>query len=118
MNSTKAVVVVAMTLLVLGLVSPAHSDFNVTYPDGDVAFEVNLGVGQHLAAFWNLSGNGDISMYQADAVSNPLAVSLFGSPQALAYWLQFLGFDAVGHRVFNVFVSQGVGFFFVTRIAL
>ncbi len=115
--SWRMLVMAAVVVLVIGLTLPAHS-FEVTYPDGDLAFEENLAFGQHLAVFWNLSQDGDIFTFQADAVGNALAVSLEGSPLGFAYWFQFLGFDAFGNRIFNVFITQGGSFFFVEQVAL
>jgi len=113
----RAVFITLVAVLLLGTGSPASADFDVVYPTGDEGFEFNLGFGQHLAAFWNLASNNDLFVFQADAVSNPLAASVFGSPFEFAFWFQFIGFDAFGRHVFNVFGTQDLSsFFFVEQV--
>jgi hypothetical protein len=111
----KVALLVAVVALTLTIASPASADFSVTYPDGSLGFEINLGFGLHAAAIWDLPGTRDIFVISANAVSNPLLVSFFGS-SGFAYWLAFQGFDASGSSVFDVYSNQGDGFFFVTRV--
>ena len=114
----KVVFVAAMIALLFGIASPASADFTVTYPDGSLGIEINLGFGLHAAVFWDIPGDFDIFTFHADAVGDPLFVSFFGGfPSGLAYWLNFLGRDIFGRAVFDVFATRGGSFFFVTRIA-
>jgi hypothetical protein len=113
----RAVFITSVAVLLLGTGSPASADFDVVYPTGDEGFEFNLGFGQHLAAFWNLAFDKDLFVFQADAVSDPLPTSVFGSSFELAFWFQFIGFDAFGRHVFNVFGTQDLNsFFFVEQV--
>src|SRR5215471_7720526 len=93
-----AVVVVATWTIA----SPASADFSVTYPDGSLGFEINLGIGLHAAAFWDIPRTGDIFIFSANAVGNPLLVSFAGG-SGFAYWLNFLGIDTFGRSVFDVY---------------
>ena len=114
----KVALLAVVVVLTLTIASPASADFTVTYPDGSLGFEINLGFGLHAAAFWNIPGDYDIFVISANAVSNPWPVSFFAGASGFAYWLDFLFFDAFGRYVFDVYVNQGAGFFFVTRVAV
>jgi hypothetical protein len=113
----RAFVISVVTALLLALGASASADFDVVYPTGDMGFEFNLGFGQHLAAFWNLAFDKDLFVFQADPVGDPLPASVFGSSFELAFWFQFIGFDAFGRHVFNVFGTQDLtSFFFVEQV--
>lgn len=103
--------------LLFGMATPASADFTVTYPDGSLGIAISLGFGLHGAVFWDIPGDFDIFTFHANAAGNPLFATLGGLPAGVAYWLNFLGTDALGRAVFDVFVTQGGGFFLVTRIA-
>jgi len=107
----------AVVVLMLMIASPASADFSVTYPDGSIGFEINLGFGLHAAAFWDIPSDFDIFVISANAVSTPLPASFFAGVSGFAYWLDFQFIDAFGRAVFDVYVNQGAGFFFVTRVA-
>jgi len=113
----KVALLAAVVVLTLTIASPASADFSVTYPDGSLGFEINLGVGLHAAAFWDIPGDSDIFVISANATSNPLFVSFFPGASGFAYWLDFRGIDEFGRAVFDVYTNQGAGFFFVTRFA-
>lgn len=112
----KVALLAAVVVLTLTIASPASADFSVTYPDGSFGFEINLGFGLHAAAFWDIPGDGDIFIFSANAVSNPL-LAAFAGGLGFAYWLDFRFVDAFGRAVYDVYANQGTGFFFVTRVA-
>ena len=112
----KVAFLTAVVVLTLTIASPASADFSVTYPDGSLGFEINLGFGLHAAAFWDILGDYDIFVISANAVSDPLLASFLGG-LGFAYWLDFRFVDVSGRAVFDVYTNQGFGFFFVTRVA-
>jgi hypothetical protein len=114
----KAAFVTFVAVLLLGTARPVSADFVVDFPDGNQSFDIDLGEGVHLAAFWDKAGDFDIFTWQGDAVSDPVAVSILGAPAAFAYFLQFQGTTPSGGLVFNMFADQGGGFFFVGQVVL
>ena len=113
----KVALLAAVVVLTLTIASPASADFSITYPDGSLGFEINLGFGLHAAVFWDVPGDFDIFVISANGASNPLLVSFFAGASGFAYWLDFLGSDGFGRYVFDVYTNRGSGFFFVTRVA-
>ena len=113
----KVALLAAVVVLTLTIASPASANFTVIYPDGSRGFEINLGFGLHAAALWDIPGDADLFIFSANEAGNPLPVSFAGG-LGLAYWLDFRFFDAFGRAVFDVYTTQGTGFFFVTRVAL
>jgi hypothetical protein len=114
----KVLLLMAMMVVLLAIAPPASADYSVTFPDGSQALEMSEGFGLSLSAFLDVPGDFDIFVFTGDTAANPLFVSLFGSPAGFAYWFNFTGRDAFGRLVFDVFVNQGTGFFFVETVAL
>src|SRR5262245_21219891 len=113
----KVALLAAVVILTLTLASPASADFSVTYPDESLGFEIKLGSGLHAAVFCDLPVGSGLFIISANAVSNPLLVSFFAGASGFAYWLNFLGFDGFGRAIYDVYINQGAGFFFVTTVA-
>jgi hypothetical protein len=67
--------------------------------------------------FWDMPGDFDIFTFHADGFNDPLPVSVGGLPVGLAYFLDFRGTDAFDRLVYDVFITRGGSFFFVTTIA-
>jgi hypothetical protein len=99
----------------VGQIASVSADVIGQFPDGSVAGVLPAGpFGAHVNLFWDVSGDRDLFVFNADAAANPLLVPVLGLP-ALAYWLNFLGVDGAGRLVFDVYATQGAGFFFVMR---
>jgi hypothetical protein len=108
-------VVVAVGLL-LSLPTAARADFGVAYPDGAVAYAINFDPGLNVVALIN--DFGDIYTVHSDGFSNPVLVSLAGFPVARAILLFFIGVTPTGRSEYDLYVDQGLGFFFVDTVLL
>ena len=103
-------VVVAVGLL-LSRPTAARADFAVAYPDGAVAYAINFAPGLNVVALINQFG--DIFTTHSDGFSDPVLVSLAGFPVARAIFLFYLGGSE-----YDLYVDQGLGFFFVDTVLL
>jgi hypothetical protein len=104
--------------LFLSLPSAARADFGVEYPNGLEVLAVNLAPGFNIVALFNVGADGDIFTIHLDGSSNPVPVHLNGLPEGYAWWLNFIDFDRFGRGVYDVYVTQGSGFFLVGRVTL
>jgi hypothetical protein len=113
------VLTAVVVALLSGMVPPASADFSWTYPDESLGIELgtSVGFGTHAAVFWDMPGDFDIFTFHADGFNNELKVSVEGLPSGFAYWLDFQGTDAFDRLVYDVFITTGGSFFFVTTIA-
>ena len=102
----------------LSLPTPARADFDVVYPDGVEALAVNLAPGFNLVAMFHVGPDPDILTIHLDGSSNPVPVHLNGLPEGYAWWLKFIGFARFGRGVYEVYVTQGAGFFFVDTVTI
>ena len=107
--------VVAVGLL-LSLSTAARADFGVAYPDGAVAYAISVGPGLTVVAL--ITDFGDIFTIHSDGFSNPVLVSLAGFPAARAILLFLQGVSPTGSSEYDLYVDQGVGFFFVETVLL
>ena len=96
----------------------ARADFSVEYPDGAEALAINLAPGFNLVALFNVGADPDIFTIHLDGSSNPVRVHLDGLTEGYAWWLNFRGFNRFGRGVYDVYVTQGAGFFFVGTVAI
>jgi len=116
---TTAIFVAVATLSVT---PPAQANTTVSYPDGAIAF-TQL-VGNNLAfIFWNTDQavDRDIFTVHSNIFANPIQLTIMGAPGnfgGFSYWLNFLGADAFGNLVFDVFVNQGAGWFLTGQFFL
>ena len=104
--------------LFLSLATAARADFDVVYPDGVEALAVNLAPGFNLVAMFNVGPDPDILTIHLDGSSNPVPIHLNGLTEGFAWWLKFIGFNRFGRGVYDVYVTQGSGFFFVGTVAI
>jgi hypothetical protein len=104
--------------LFLALPTAARADFGVVYPDGVEALAINLAPGFNIVAMFNVGADPDIFTIHLDGSSNPVPVHLNGLTEGYAWWLNFLRFDRFGRGVYDVYVTQGAGFFFVGTVTL
>jgi hypothetical protein len=104
--------------LFFSLPTAARADFGVVYPDGVEALAINLAPGFNIVALFNGGADPDIFTIHLDGSSNPVPVHLNGLPEGYAWWLNFRGFNRFGRGVYDVYVTQGSGFFFVGTVAL
>jgi hypothetical protein len=104
--------------LFLSLPPAARADFGVVYPDGVEALAVNLAPGFNLVALFNVGADPDIFTIHLDESSNAVPVHLNGLPEGYAWWLNFRRFDQFGRGVYDVYVTQGDGFFLVGAVVL
>jgi hypothetical protein len=116
---TLSVLIVAAGL-VLSLPPVVRADFGVEYPDGAQAVAISLDLGYNLVALLNAAGTDpDIYTIHLDGASRPVPVHLNGDlPDGFAWWLKFVRFNRFGRGVYDVYVDQGGGFFFVGTVAL
>jgi hypothetical protein len=116
MRKLAILMVVVAAGLLLSLPTAARADFGVAYPDGAVAYAINVGPGFTVVALIN--DLGDIFTIHSDGFSDPVLVSLAGFPPARALFLFFLGVTPEGHSEYDLYVDQGSGFFFVDTVLL
>lgn len=65
----------------------------------------------------DVPGDFDLFTHHVNTFGNLVFLSLQGFPSGFAYWADFRG--TVGSRLlFDVFVNQGSGFFFVSQLLL
>jgi hypothetical protein len=115
--TSKVLLLMAMMVVLLAIAPPASADYSVTFPDGSLAMDTSLGFGLHFALLLDVPGDFDVFAFTGNEAANPLFVSLLaGAPAGFAYWLDFQGTDAFGRLIFDVFVNQGAGFFFVETV--
>lgn len=107
----------AVFVLLLLAVPAAWADSSVTYPDRSISIVWNLGGGVHVNIFWDIPGDNDIFVHNVNFFGNFVSLSVAGFPSGLAYWCDFRGL--VGPQMlFDVWVNQGFGFFFVGQLTL
>jgi hypothetical protein len=116
MRKLSLLIVVAGFLL--SVPTTARADFDVVYPDGVEVLAVNLPPGFNLIALFNVGPDPDILTIHIDGSSNPVPVHLNGLTEGYAWWLNFRGFNRFGRGVYDVYVTQGAGFFFVGTVAI
>jgi len=116
MRKLALLMVVVAAGLLLSLPTAARADFGVEYPDGAVAYAINVGPGLTVVALIN--NFGDIFTIHADGFSNPVLVSLAGFPAARAILLFFQGVTPTGRSEYDLYVDQGFGFFLVDTVIL
>ena len=104
--------------LFLSLPQAARADFDVVYPDGVEVLAVNLAPGFNLVAVFNVGADPDILTIHIDESSNPVPVHLNGLTEGFAWWLNFRSFDRFGRGVYDLYVTQGAGFFFVDTVTI
>lgn len=104
--------------LFLSLPPAARADFGVVYRDGVEALAVNLAPGFNIVALFNVGPDPDILTIHLDGSSNPVPIYLNGLTEGYAWWLKFVDFDRSGRGVYDVYVTQGSGFFLVGTVAL
>ena len=104
--------------LFFSLPTAARADFSVEYPDGVEALAINLAPGFNLVALFNVGADPDIFTIHLDGSSNPVPVHLNGLPEGFAWWLNFVRLERFGRGVYDVYVTQGAGFFFVGTVVL
>jgi hypothetical protein len=102
----------------LSLPTTARADFDVVYPDGVEVLAVNLAPGFNLVAMFHVGPDPDILTIHLDEASNPVPVHLNGLTEGFAWWLKFIGFNRFGRGVYDVYVTQGAGFFLVGTVAI
>ena len=104
--------------LFLSLPAAARADFGVEYPNGVEALAVNLAPGFNLVAMFNVGPDPDILTIHLDEASNPVPVHLNALTEGYAWWLKFVGFSNFGRGIYDVYVTQGDGFFLVGRVTI
>ena len=114
----KLSVLLVVAALFLSLPPAARADFDVVYPDGVEVLAVNLAPGFNLVAVFNVGADPDILTIHIDESSNPVPVHLNGLTEGYAWWLNFLRLDRFGRGVYEVYVTQGDGFFFVGTVTI
>ena len=114
----KLSVLVVAAGLFLSLPPAARADFDVVYPDGVEVLAVNLAPGFNLVAVFNVGPDPDILTIHIDESSNPVPVHLGGRTEGYAWWLKFRSFDRFGRGVYDLYVTQGAGFFFVDTVTI
>ena len=114
----KLSVLVVAAGLFLSLPPAARADFDVVYPDGVEVLAVNLAPGFNLVALFNVGADPDILTIHIDESSNPVPVHLDGRTEGYAWWLNFRSFDQFGRGVYDLYVTQGAGFFFVDTVTI
>ena len=102
----------------LSLPTAARADFDVVYPNGVEALAVNLAPGFNLVAMFNVGPDPDILTIHLDESSNPVPIHLNGLTEGFAWWLRFVGFNRFGRGLYDVYVTQGAGFFLVGRVVI
>ena len=109
-------------LLMLPLISmlffastPAKADFSIGYPDNSFALVQAIGATGHAFIFadFAISGDDDIFTLHTNHSSFPLSASLAGFSSGIGYFLDFLFVNASGFFVYDVYATQGSGYFFV-----
>jgi hypothetical protein len=116
MRTLSRLIVAAGLFLVLP--TAARADFAVVYPDGVEALAINLAPGFNIVAMFNVGADPDIFTIHLDGSSNPVPVHLNGLTEGYAWWLNFLRLDRFGRGVYEVYVTQGDGFFFVGTVTI
>ena len=114
----KLSVLVVAAGLFLSLPPAARADFDVVYPDGVEVLAVNLAPGFNLVAVFNVGADPDILTIHIDESSNPVRVHLNGLTEGYAWWLKFRSLDRLGRGVYDLYVTQGAGFFFVDQVTI
>ena len=102
----------------LSLSTAARADFDVVYPTGVEALAVNLAPGFNLIALFNTGDDPDILTIHIDESSNAVPVHLNGRTEGYAWWLNFRRVDQFGRGVYDLYVTQGGGFFFVDTVTI
>ncbi len=102
--------------LLLSIPPAVRADFDVVYPDGVEALAMNLAPGFNIVALFNVGPDPDIYTIHLDGASNPVPVHLNGLTEGYAWWLKFVDFDRFGRGVYDVYVTQGAGFFLVGSV--
>jgi hypothetical protein len=103
--------------LFISLPHAARADFAIVYPTGVEALAINLAPGFNLVAMFNVGEDPDILTIHLDGSSNAVPVHLNGLTEGFAWWLKFIQFDRFGRGVYDVYVTQGSGFFLVGTVA-
>ena len=116
MRKLALLMVVVAVGLSLSLPTAARADFDLTYPDGVVAYALNFGPGLNVVALIN--DFGDIFTMHSDGFSNPVLVSLAGFPVSRAMWLFFIDVTPEGPSEYALYVDQGSGFVLVGNVLL
>ena len=116
----KGILIVGVFLVTfLSAVSLASAQFSsqVTYPDGSISLNQNLGFGINAHIFFDVPGDFDIFTHHTGPAGLFTPLALRGFPAGFAYWLNFLG-TVGGRLLFDVFLTTGGGFFFVGQFLL
>ena len=106
-----------ISALLLLAVPAVWADSSVTYPDSSFSQVIDLGGGIHANIFFDFAGDNDIFTHHVNTFGNFWFLSLAGFPSGLAYWADFRGFFG-SRMLFDVWVNQGFGFFFVGQLQL
>ncbi len=109
---------IVAAVLFLSLPTAGRADFGVVYPEGVEALAINLAPGFNIVAFFNVGADPDIFTIHLDGSSNPVPVHLNGLTEGYAWWLNFRSFDRFGRGVYDLYVTQGAGFFFVDTVTI
>lgn len=109
-----ATIIFALLLLA---VPAAWADSSVTYPDGSLSIVQDLGGGIHAHIFVDVPGDFDLFTHHVNTFGNFVFLNLRGFQGGVAYWADFRG-TVGGQLLFDVFVTQGSGFFFVGQLLL
>ena len=104
--------------LFLTLPTAARADFGVEYPNGVEALAVNLAPGFNIVAMFNVGPDPDILTIHLDESSNPVPIHLNGLTEGYAWWLKFVDVNRFGRGIYDVYVTQGDGFFLVGRVTI
>lgn len=92
---------------VLVSVGPAAADSDVLYPDDSFSTAINLGNGLHAFVFFDDAGDFDIFIHPIDFFAELLFVSLGGSFNGFAFWLDFEGITGGGFEQYGVYRCPG-----------
>ena len=110
-----ATIIIALLLLA---VPAAWADSFINYPDGSFSQVQDLGGGIHANIFVDVPGDFDIFTHHVDFFGNLVFLSLQGFPSGFAFWGDFRGTTFSGRLLFDIYVTRGVGFFFVGQLLL
>jgi hypothetical protein len=106
---TSLLIGLTVMLCVLMGVGQAGADSNVTYPDGTTSEVINLGGGQHAFVLFDNPGDRDIFVHPVDFSGNLLFVTVSGTFNGFALWLDFEGTNQ-GFLQYGVYTCSGSPF--------
>jgi hypothetical protein len=112
--------VLSTVLAVLTLASPlSHAQFvsQLNYPEGSVAFTVELSSGVAVI-HWDVNGTRDIFTLHSAPTGDLIDASLENAEPGLGYWLQFVDTTGSGGLLYHVFVNINGSWFQIEDFVL